>query len=334
MSRRAALLLLLAGCGAGAEGAPDLAPAVGIDQTVPLFSSVLFDAKHQRNRAAAALPAPALYRRVTLHLELACPAGRCDRWDRTGRLYLVEGDPERRIEVARFITPFGVGGAWDVDVTDLSPLLSGARGFEALIETWVEAGSPYGNGWLLDARLVYEGGLPADEPVAVAPLGWGDVGIGDPAKPPALAEETLTPPPGAGRAALRLLVTGHGQGNALNCAEFCALEHAVLVDGARHAVTELWREGCADNPIDKQTGTWQHDRAGWCPGADVIPWRVDLGPRAAPFRLGYHISDYDNGCRPDGCNPAACRLGTSCDFDGGNHTPPVYALSALLVWLK
>jgi hypothetical protein len=338
---RVLLVLFLASC--ADEGAAlddmtvvDLSPPVGEDATVPLFDHTLFDSSHRTNRMAVTLP-DGLFSSVILHLQLSCPTI-CDAWDRIGSLGVVEpaaydGGAEPYQEVARFITPFGVGGKWDLDVTDLQPLLRGDRTLRATIDTWVQAGSSYGNGWLLTASLDYQGGVPDAQPVAVLPLAWSDFPIGDPSQPvsKSLSAQPVVLPDGATRATVRVLVTGHGQGNQDDCGEFCSLGHHVLRDGAEAAGQMIWRDDCASNPVSGQHGTWQYARAGWCPGSTVTPWRVDLGATPSSFLLGYALDDYVNGCSPTSCQPTHCALGTSCAFDSGNHTPPFYALSALVI---
>jgi len=333
--------LLLAGC-SEESGAldlamqPDLARQIGQNGTVALFDKTLFDSGHQTNDVRLALPG-GLFSSVTLHVELACPT-RCDQWDRLASISIVEpaGDDagsERTIEIGRFITPFGVKGAWDIDVTDLQPLLSGDRKLRAYIATWVSAGSQYGNGWLLTAQLIYVGGVPAPEPIAVTALPWRDFPIGDPAQP---IEASLPPQPvvlaaGATGAAVRVTVTGHGQGNKDNCGEFCTQDHRLLVDGQLVEAHTVWRDDCDQNPIMIQHGTWMDPRAGWCPGEDVKPWRVDLGSRPSSFTVAYSTDPYVNSCRPENCVPGDCALFTGCAYDGANHTPPFYAFSALLI---
>jgi len=45
------------------------------------------------------------------------------------------------------------------------------------------------------------------------------------------------------------------------------------------------------------------------------------------------VTPYVNGCRPGAVPfiPATCTLGTSAEYDGGRHTPPIYRLSTVLI---
>ena len=333
--------LLLAACGSSSAttpddaGAPDLARPIGADTTVTILDGVTHKSGEvTKGPFSVTLPPAALYAKITLHVELTCPAGGCDPYDRIASIRLVQG--ATRLEVGRYITPFGVKGAWDIDVTDLAPALAGAQVFESYIETWSK-------GWVVSATLDYQGGVPSPEPVSVTGLPWERLPVGDPMKSVdvALKPFDASLAGGATSAKLRLLVTGHGQGNSDNCAEFCDLLHSVLVDDQAVDTRSLWRADCADNPINKQNGTWQYPREGWCPGDAVQPWTIDLGARGAPFRIRYGtpgyddgagaVDPYDNTCRPDHCTRMTCTLGTGCDYDGGAHTDPNFFVSAALI---
>ncbi len=350
-----ALFGLLAGCSSPAPDAPadagalvdaaDAAAPVGADVTVETFANTnLYFTGADNKRtvdAAGSFPSVGTYERITLHLALSCPSNKCDPWDRFGTLGVVtaKGDkPENDtvIELARFITPYGVGASWDYDLTDLRPLLTGDVTLRAFIDTWVGPGSAYGNGWSLSASFEMTGGVPDREVVGVLPVWTMHSGVyGDPAKPlsGSFAPQTLPLPKAASSFALRSLVTGHGQGNAGNCAEFCARDHTLSVAGHAHT-QKIWRTDCAKTAAPGQQGTYTLSRAGWCPGADVKAWSVDVTDDlagAAAATVGYDVQSYDNTCRPDASMCAACSLGTGCAYDGGNHTEPSYFLSTLLI---
>jgi hypothetical protein len=337
--------VLLVACGESTStGGPDLLPVIGTDTTVVAFDATPLSFTGTDNRrtvdAQVQFPAEGAFRRVTLRLSLACPMGGCDWWDRFGTLGLVTargsgGGPDTVVELARFITPYRVGGAWEMDLTALQPLLRGEATLRAFIDTWVGPGSSNGAGWLLGVAFEFEGGLPERLPIAVQPV-WTrrSVPYGDPAMPPtgAAPPQTLTLPAGSTRE-LRSYVTGHGQGNASNCAEFCARVHTLTVAGVSHEL-ELWRDDCDTTAAPGQRGSWSYARAGWCPGADVRPWVVDLSSElatATEVTIGYDIAPYENSCRPDAPVCSGCTLGTGCAYDGGAHTPPHYELSTLLV---
>ncbi len=284
-------------------------------------------------------PSGPVYERVTLSLALSCPDGACDWWDRRGSLGLVENpgsEDERVLEILRFITPYRVGGSWQLDVTALQPWLTGDRTLRVFIDTWVGPGHQNGNGWIVDAQLDYEGGVPDLVPTEVIGL-WPktDVTVGDPLMPVSEQAGTVAVevPVDADRVELWSVITGHGQGNADNCAEFCPLIHGYAF-GGQPVQRTVWRDDCQDNPIRGQQGTWTLPRAGWCPGDVVAPWVEDVTTMVQPgtsLDVQYDLEGYENTCRPDAPVCSGCALGTGCEYDGGSHTAPVIELSAALV---
>jgi Peptide-N-glycosidase F, C terminal/Peptide-N-glycosidase F, N terminal len=320
------------------------APVAGEDVTVTAFerTPVYFTGTDNKRTVdtTASFPATGAYQKIVLHLSLDCPQDGCDPWDRIGSLGVVtqkaaEGGTDTVVEIQRFITPYRVGATWDLDVTDLRPLLTGDITLRAFIDTWVGPGSQYGGGWLLSASFEMTGGVPSPLPVAVIPV-WTmrSAAYGDPAKPIASSVPTATLTlPTASSYALRTFVTGHGQGNADNCAEFCARTHTVSV-GAKSHETKVWRDDCKTTAAPKQQGTWQYPRAGWCPGADVHAWTVDVTEDIATSStatIAYDVESYDNTCRPDASECKGCSLGATCAYDDGNHTEPNYQVSSLLI---
>ena len=276
------------------------------------------------------------YASVRLNFALSCPDRRCDPWDRLGSIGIVlgEGDDEQYVELSRFITPYGVGATWSVDVTDLRPLLAGEVTFRVFIDTWVGPGGPYGKGWSVDAGLEFGGGIPERRAIAAVPvIGMRGIVYGDPARPitEQLEAFDVAVPEGASSLALRTFITGHGQGNAENCAEFCPRDHTFTLDG-EDAIAEIWRDDCETTAPDDQQGTWQYPRAGWCPGTESHPWVIDVDvPDDGTLTVGYDVEAYENTCRPDAPECAGCTLGNGCEWNDSNHTEPRYEVSALLI---
>ena len=62
--------------------------------------------------------------------------------------------------------------------------------------------------------------------------------------PPSVPPATHRRSPRASSYALRTFVTGHGQGNADNCAEFCGKTHTLTAGKTPHAKM-IWRTDCA-----------------------------------------------------------------------------------------
>jgi hypothetical protein len=290
---------------------------------------------------SVAFPPHGPWKTVTMRLTLSCPQQGCDPWDRAGALGVKDESGNHVREIARFMTPYGVGGSWNYDVTDLQPMFTGGRTMRAFIDTWVDSG------WVVTVRFDFKAGTPARIPVKVLPMGWKDgdnvdrgrVVYGDPNRSigSQMPERTIhLPASGFSQARMFVITTGHGQGNAQNCAEFCPKKHYVVVNGQAKE-TVIWRDDCEFNPINNQGGTWQYDRAGWCPGADVKPWIVDLGTSLAPgsqAKIRYDVEGYENTCRPDSPVCTGCVFNTPCSYDGGAHTEPTFLVTAHLVLYK
>lgn len=329
--------MLVGACG-GDDGGPEV--QVGTTQTVTALDGVhvyFGDPNRRSVDTEVTFPAAELrYAKVTLRLGLRCPTGGCDWWDRLGRLSILrpgDGGEPVELELARFITPYRLGGEFTVDVTDLQRVLEGPQTVRVFIDTWVGPGHANGAGWLVDAAFDFEGGLPERDPFAVVPL-WAPqrVVYGDPARPVDVTA-AVEVPAGATGVRLRALVTGHGQGNADNCAEFCARDHTFTV-GAEPITRELWRADCETTAVPNQQGTWRYPRAGWCPGAMVTPWTADVAASAGSLPVRYDVETYENTCRPGTASCTGCTLGTGCDYDGGAHTEPGWEQSAVMVLLR
>ena len=282
-------------------------------------------------------PANELYDRITMNFRLSCPDGRCDPWDRLGSFGIVL-DPDAEtptvVELSRFITPYAVGHSWQADVTDLRPLLTGEVTFRVFIDTWVGPGGPYGNGWQVDASFSFQPGEPERPVLAAIPV-WPMTRIvyGDPARPIAeqLAPAVVDVPEGASALSLRTFITGHGQGNAGNCAEFCPQDHTFTINGTPF-MRNVWRDDCETNSAPNQQGTFQYPRAGWCPGDITHDWQIDLGAVSdAALEIRYAVEDYTNTCRPDAEVCEGCALGNGCEWNDSNHTEPNYQMSAILI---
>jgi hypothetical protein len=290
--------------------------------------------------------------RIDLRIELTCPAqGECDHWDRSAALFLVDGpkeSDERLFELERYITPYGVPLCLTTDVTAFSTLLAGRKSLRSTIDTWVGPGSTeYGNGWRTTVTFVlHPGGEPNGANEVLPVLTDVSVPLGDPATAQE-SQRTVFIPGDARKVQMRVLVTGHGQGNLSNCGEFCELDRAVEVNGQPFSQA-VWRKDCASNPLDTQRGSWSAGpRAGWCPGAYVVPGIVNITEAVRPGEPNTFLyvareltsrEPYVNSCRPGqggatntcaGC--AFNQQSGNCDYDGAMHTPPVDRVSVMLL---
>lgn len=290
---------------------------------------------------------PLTYRTITLSIALRCPtavARSCDFVDQRGFVGVVQktDNVETVYEIQRFITPYGSPASFTADVTSLRPLLSGPVVLRLWVDTWAHPGSNIGDGWRVDVSFDFAGGVPARWPIAVLPL-WGETifDYGDPAKPqPYIPARSVTVPADAKGVEIRTFVTGHGQGNSENCGEFCQKSHTFTI-GSRPFTRSVWRSDCMTTGSPNQTsGAYVYPRAGWCPGATVLPWVADVtaaAPAGQTTQVSYNVQAYTNTCQPGVCTLMSCAFfGTayfngSCIYDQQFHAVPYYVLSSLLV---
>jgi len=298
--------------------------------------------------------------RIYMRVELECPAdGQCDVWDRAGSISLVEDESEtvkKRLELARFMTPYHRGFCFVAELTDLSSRLTGHKKIRSFIDTWVSNDDPNnGHGWRITTKFIFRAGQrdAATYASEIIPL-WNNqaeerlITIGDPAQPVAaeMPTRTVTIPADATAVKLRYIVTGHGQGGGDNCAEFCELAYQTKIGSASVSV-KPWRDDCNVNPVSPQDGTWPYARAGWCPGSFVAPTIVDITDKATPgtdVALSSAIvdatgQDWVNTCRPGagdennhcmGCLSGA-NAPNNCDYNYNGHTQPEARISAQLL---
>jgi hypothetical protein len=296
------------------------------------------------HHATFTMPAdPANWSTVTLFVTIECPGAPddCDPWDRLGHLRIVTPD-QGDVEIARFITPYDITGtglpgscAWTHGVTDFKSLLTGNTELRLYIESWIGGTS----GWVVTTDFAFVEGTLDPEPYRVVNLWQEDhVEYGNPSNPVTTQIQPLVldVPAGVTGVDVRVYATGHGQGNTLNCAEFCNRVHTLVV-GATPFAHNLWRSNCGVNPCSPQLGTWGAARAGWCPGDKATPWVVDVGAAVTPGQqvtLDYQIEAYENLCRPGnpGCTPGVTC--PDCNYNSTGHTEPHYTIQASAVLFK
>jgi hypothetical protein len=314
----------------------------GEDETIVAFDKthVYFTADEDRRHVDVQVkfpPAHLRYTSIVAKFALSCPNGnKCDHWDRFGSVRLVRhaGMPdEEEIEIDRFVTAYRVGFSWESDLTDLRLLLTDEVTLRVFIDTWVGPGHEQGDGWIFDGTFEFVGGTPDRRVAAVLPV-WGATSVEYGTKGMSIPEQLATAkvelPADAGPIAVRTFISGHGWGNADNCAEFCSREHAFTIDDTPYR-REVWRDDCAQTGASGQQGTWTYSRAGWCPGAQVHPWTIDVSKRQrknATLAVAYDVEAYENTCHPDAQPCQDCEPNFSCD-DG--HTLPIYYMSAVAI---
>ena len=210
----------------------------------------------------------------------------CSEWDRIAHIALCRStDCADRLELARWITPYWRRGLqrYRLEVSHLLPLLARTNRLRVELGPDWERPTP----WRVTLSFHLEHQATDDIPRGVIALHGGGA-----FEPPYGGDRAFTVPVDATRVALYVLVSGHGQTAADNCAEWCDHRHHFAIDGApidpiRHEGAALGEpRGCAAQAdagvIPGQWGNWAQQRAYWCPGLPVA-WQVrDLTALVTP----------------------------------------------------
>ena len=82
---------------------------------------------------------------IVMEINLECPAGGCDPWDRKAKISVMHLN--QWFEIGRYVTPYGIGCGWSFDVTDYRSILKGEVNLKSYIDTWVQPG------WLVNIEF-------------------------------------------------------------------------------------------------------------------------------------------------------------------------------------
>ncbi len=287
-----------------------------ITQTIsPTLNYMIFDAERhnyggygQTHTQTIYMPEDlGAYSEIYIHIDLECPTGGCDPWDQPAK-FMIEKDGEN-YEILRYITPYGVAcGDWTWDISDFRSLLVDEVDFISYVQVWGASG------WLVSAELELVEGTPAYPFIKVNKLWCEDNWVyGDPDISDDFPELSVMMQEQTQEAKIRMTMTGHGQGNTLNAAEFSELTHHIWIDGEETFEQHLWKDDCDENSCSPQNGTYLYSRSGWCPGQDVQPWEWDLDGHFTAgemLNVDFVLADYTN------------LLNTG--YNGSSHTEPHY----------
>ncbi len=269
------------------------------------------------------------YDKITGHFAVECPNinGACDDWDRKAWVE-VQGPSGNWIEIFRYITPYGVACDHTVDLTPYASLLQGQVNLRMFIDTWGTGG------WDINLDIEYEAGTPDYLYSRVEELWDGVFDFGNPSNlQPVDTVRDYTFPEFSERAELILVTTGHGWGenNAFNAAEFFNATHQIKINNNDAFTQNLWVD-CNPNPdgCQPQSGSWQFNRAGWCPGAiaEVYTYNLAdyLNDGAIDFSYIFHPG-YEDFCHP--MSPGCVDVLTCPDCDAGFN--PHYEVSGHII---
>ncbi|MCB0520979.1 MAG: T9SS type A sorting domain-containing protein [Lewinellaceae bacterium] len=262
---------------------------------------------------------------ITGLLNIQCPAGGCDPWDRISGIE-AKGHNGEWYEIIRYITPYGVPCSHSIDLTDFMSTLQGKIRFRVYLGT-------LGNGFLYTLDLEYKKGQPAHPYSTITQLWRETYDFGDPSHLQPVENLDIDIPNDAKAAKMKLVSTGHGWGdnNTGNAAEFHEDTHHIWVNGVQTFEQHNW-QACNPNPdgCSPQNGTWFYARAGWCPGS-IAPWfDYDMAPYISqgPLTLGYVFDeDYEDLCNSNNPN---CVSGVTCPDCNDGFDPHLIVASYLI----
>ena len=267
------------------------------------------------------------YSNILMSVNLECPNGGCDPWDRKAKISVYHLN--QWFEIGRYVTPYGIECGWEIDVTDYMSLLKGEVLIKSYIDTWVEPG------WLVSIEFDFFTGTNTQPHRVVRNLwNYDRLVYGDPSIPIDISTISEYLPTDAEEAYIRITTTGHGQGNTENAAEFSNKQHDILINGEVSHIHNFWRADCEFNQCSPQNGTWQYDRAGFCPGDKIDAQNFSILDFVLPgslVQLDYVLEEYVNQCSPN--NPS-CLSGTtclSCNYNNNGHTEPFYYIGSQLI---
>jgi hypothetical protein len=235
----------------------------------------------------------------------------CSEWDRIARIGLCvevdKSDPESCIghtELVRWITPYWRRGRrhWVMDASPFLALVQGGGTQRLRVEmgpTWERATERKAT---MSVRLSNQSKGTTSSNVDYA-FGGGtfnaDYNDGREAF-------IFTPPADAERVELVTIISGHGQSDGNNCAEWCNHMHTFSVNQSTDSQVVSYSGigapvGCAERSgegvVPGQWGNWSQSRAGWCPGLPVETVRFDITDQVV---LGeenslYYVGSYQGG---------------------------------------
>ena len=264
---------------------------------------------------------------IIMSVGLECPTGGCDPWDRKAKIDVMHLN--QWFEIGRYVTPYGVECGWEFDVTDYRSILQGEVILRSHIDTWVQPG------WLVNISFDFILGTPEYPFTSIRNVwNYSYIVYGDTTNPVNIPTINEYIPSDAEDVNLRMITTGHGQGNTDNAAEFSLKIHDIFLNDELAYMHNFWRGDCEYNQCSPQNGTWQYDRAGFCPGDKVIPQDFGLLDFVYPgetIKLDYILEDYFNYCspnNPDCVNGATCTL---CAYNNSGHTEPYYYIGSHLI---
>jgi hypothetical protein len=210
----------------------------------------------------------------------------------TLRKYYIPYEVINNAEIARYITPYGIGldlgpegFKWIYDVTDYAMLLDG--------QVTLSAGNQQE---LIDLKFEMIEGTPVRDLKEISYyINRESRSYRNIADDVNFQTTEIDIHPEAKTHKLVTRITGHGHNTDDNtkphCCEWADKQHYIKIDGKDALQWDIWQDDkCALNPVFDQGGNWAPPRAGWCPAAPVDDYNFDI----TSFVTGDKVSlDYE-----------------------------------------
>ena len=277
------------------------------DTTVQAFSNVLINSNIASVTIDGNLPSYlGAYDSIIATLSVTCPTGGCGAWDRTASLE-ARSHEGNWFEIIRYITPYATACSHSINLADYASLLTGKVAFRMNCGT-------LDNGYVYALSIYFKAGTPPHKYSQVTKIWNGNYDFGNYANQQPVSIYNYTYPTGVVASKLKLVSTGHsGPSNTSNAAEFYEATHKIYINNVNTFSQHNWTT-CNPNPDNcmPQSGTWQYNRAGWCPGSIAKPFNYDITSFISTGNIDIKYLFYN--AYIDQCNPnyPPCVNGTTC----------------------
>jgi len=286
--------------------------ATSVDTNVTTFNAVWLNTSITSSEASFDLPSYiGAYDSVYATLTLTCPTGGCGAWDRIASIE-AKSHEGNWFEIVRYITPYATSCTHVISLNDYMSLLCGRVTLRLNCTT-------YDNGYLYTLSFQFKSGLPLYKYSQVTQIWKNNYDFGHYAALQPVSVYNFVYPAGVVVSKLKLVSTGHmGPNNTSNAAEFYEATHHVYVNNVDSFAQHNWTV-CNPNPdhCSPQSGTWQYNRAGWCPGSVAQPFDYDMTQYIAQNNLSLKYLFYPG--YTDFCSAfyPPCVTNSSCTCSDG-----------------
>ncbi len=256
------------------------------------------------------------YDTIMATLTVSCPPGGCGAWDyiRSIKARSHEGN---WFEIMRYITPYGTACSHKINLADYASILNGKVTFKIV---------GLDNGYYYALSFAYKAGPPPHKYSQVTEAWNGNYDFGNYSNQQPVGIYNYTFPFGVASSKIKLVSTGHaGPSNTSNAAEFYDATHHIYVNGVNTFTQHNWVT-CNPNPdnCSPQSGTWQYNRAGWCPGSIAKPFDYDISPFISTSNIALKYTFYESYIDQCNTNYPSCVSGTTCTNCGADVQPFLY----------